>query len=110
MATANAAGELRRTEIDGVPVFWADVPGPFTGAIRFRVGYADETLPTSGVTHLVEHLALRQFGGGPNRGYNGHVGPLFTTFHSDGAPEEVARFLESTCRAFAALPLDALEV
>jgi predicted Zn-dependent peptidase len=47
-----------RTELDGLPVIWADVPGHFTGALAFRVGRSDETLATGGLSHLVEHLAL----------------------------------------------------
>ena len=50
--------EPLRTEVDGVPVWFTDVPGPCMGGVLFRVGRQDETLSTHGITHAVEHLAL----------------------------------------------------
>lgn len=47
-----------RTSTSGVPTFWTDGPGRFSAGLVFRVGRVDETLVTSGITHLVEHLAL----------------------------------------------------
>jgi len=41
------------TSVDGVPCFWADLPGPCHAGLLFRVGRADETLPTAGLTQLV---------------------------------------------------------
>ena len=57
-----AAGAVHRTEVDGVPVFWADGPGNAVGQLVFRVGQADEPLPLRGMTHLIEHLALASLG------------------------------------------------
>ncbi len=40
----------QRDEVDGVPVFWTEAPAelPFTVALVFRVGFADETLRRTG--------------------------------------------------------------
>jgi hypothetical protein len=108
MAVA-ARTAIQRTEIDGVPVFWTDVPGPCLGTLVFRTGFADETLPTSGVTHAVEHLALRQFASKRRATYNGHVMPLQTVFHAEGSPEDVATFLSKTAAGMANLPLGDLD-
>jgi hypothetical protein len=111
VAIEPAAKEIQRSEVDGVPVFWAELPGPPLGALIFRTGFADETLPTSGITHLVEHLALRQFSGVKRAAeYNGHVEGLRTVFHAQGSAQDVADFLQGACRAIADLPLDDLEV
>jgi predicted Zn-dependent peptidase len=49
---------VERSEAGGVPIFWAEAPPPFVATIVFRVGRADESLTTGGITHLVEHLAM----------------------------------------------------
>ena len=49
---------MRRSVVSGLPVFWAEAPGPFAAGLLFRVGRADETATHGGITHLVEHLAL----------------------------------------------------
>jgi zinc protease len=95
--------EVHRDLIDGIPVLRADSPGGRTGAIlTFRVGRFDETLPSSGITHLVEHLTLS----GPDRpGYefNAEVSGRFTTFYMEGmAPSDVASFVARVCRGLAA--------
>src|ERR1700745_2959007 len=50
------------TEVDGVPLFWADAPGRGAAGLLFRVGRADESLAGAGVTHLVQELVLRALG------------------------------------------------
>ena len=56
---AAVADLFTRTTIDGIPVILAPGRDPrVTAGLAFRVGWADETLPTRGITHLVEHLAL----------------------------------------------------
>ncbi len=49
---------VQKTEVDGVPTVWAPSEGELTAGLVFRVGRADETWARSGITHLVEHLAL----------------------------------------------------
>ena len=56
MATRMPRAE--RTDVDGIPVFWAPAPGAFRAALLFRVGVADETPAKRGITHIVEHLAM----------------------------------------------------
>jgi hypothetical protein len=99
---------VERTEIDGVPVFLAPKRGPnVTAGIVFRVGRADETLGTSGITHLVEHLALHRLGV-TDYHYNGVVDTTTTQFVTQGAEGEVTTFLSGVVKALADLPLDRL--
>lgn len=90
-------GELRVTEVDGVPVYWVPGEQRMRAGLWFRVGMADGTLPTHGWLHLLEHLALH--GRDTIRTpVNGHVGMLHTSFDVEGEPEDIAAFLEQTCR------------
>lgn len=93
----------------GVPVLWSPYGGALRARLMFRVGQADETLVTRGVTHLVEHLALSTVGL-PTYSFNGDVGDVLTGFDVTGEPEEVAAHLEQVCAALRALPLDRLHV
>lgn len=95
------------TSVDGVPLVWADGPAPFTGALMFRVGRADETLPNSGLTHLVEHLALYPIGRQPFQ-YNGSVEENVTMLYASGERDEVVAFLRRCAENLAALPLERL--
>ena len=74
----------------------------------FRVGRADEQAPSSGMTHLVEHLALpaqsrRRIS------FNGTVDNVMTVFWASGDEAQVRTFLETTARSLSALPLERLE-
>jgi predicted Zn-dependent peptidase len=102
--------EILRTEVDGVPVYWAaEAPGPLRAAIMFRAGRADETLAGSGKTHLVEHLAL--FGIDLRRSqFGGFVDPTRTVFHVSGTSEEVETFLQRVSAALSELPLERVEL
>jgi tetratricopeptide (TPR) repeat protein len=101
----------QRDEVDGVPVFWTEAPAdlPFTAALVFRVGFADETLPTNGVSHLVEHLALpaERLAGVE---LNGSVDDLFTLFYYFAHDEPAAALaqLQRMAAALGELPLDRL--
>lgn len=99
---------IRVAELDGIPVLVAPGSGPARAGISFRVGYGDEILARSGITHLIEHLALHRLGV-TDYHYNGTTAPFFTTFVSQGSPESVATYLERTCDALADLPLERLE-
>ena len=99
-----AAG-FERTEIDGVPTFVAQHTTRCTGMLMFRVGRADETLVDSGISHLIEHLALFGLGERTPYGYNGRVTGLTTEFGMTGTPEEVAEFVTSVTRSLANLPM-----
>jgi zinc protease len=95
--------EVHRHLVDGVTVLRAGSPGGRSGAtLMFRVGRFDETLPASGITHLVEHLT---FAGTDPPGYpfNAEVSGRFTTFYMESsAPSDVADFVARICRGLAA--------
>ena len=94
--------EVRRQLVDGVTVLSASSPSGWQGAmLMFRVGRFDETLPASGITHLVAHLA---FSGpeGPAYPFNAEVNGRFTTFFMESsAPADVADFVATVCRGLA---------
>jgi zinc protease len=94
---------VQRTTIDGIPVFWADVPGPFTAGMIFGVGMADEAPADRGVTHLVEHLALPT---GPVQGveFNGTVSPVSTWFWAAGDRDAALGLIRDTAAALQHLP------
>ena len=98
---------VHETDIDGVRAFWGQVPGPFRAGLVLRAGSADEPLAVSGVTHLLEHLAL--FGlTGPGDHANGQVDQTITAFHRSGDAAEVSGFLEALTRQLAEPPLHRL--
>ncbi|MEV6283431.1 hypothetical protein [Kribbella sp. NPDC051770] len=88
---------LQSTEVDGVPVFWAPGDGVLRASLWFRAGMVDESLPTRGWLHLIEHLALH--GRDSVRvPVNGHVSLLYSSFDVEGEPEDVVAFLRDVCR------------
>jgi predicted Zn-dependent peptidase len=101
---------IQRDELaGGATLFWTkDTPAPRTAGVAFRVGFADEAVPTHGITHLVEHLALYALGRPLGR-YNGVVGPHVTSFFAEGEPDELASFVRDLCAALQALPHDRLD-
>jgi hypothetical protein len=100
--------EIQRADWGGVPIFWVEAPPPFAGGLLFRVGRADETLRSGGLTHLVEHVALSSIGRGPYD-YNGRVDSVITSFYASGTPEEVVEHLRKVAAALDQLPIDRLE-
>ncbi|MFJ8358774.1 M16 family metallopeptidase [Streptomyces sp. NPDC093984] len=101
-------GVVAHTTVQGVPVLHAPRPGDITAGLFFRVGRADETLATSGVTHLVEHLALHRLGMSDGH-YNGATANTYTLFHVTGGEDEVVTYLNDVCAALRDLPLERLE-
>ncbi|MEW2508025.1 hypothetical protein AB0878_46950 [Amycolatopsis sp. NPDC047767] len=99
---------LSTFEVDGVPAVAAKRSGPLTAGLVFRVGRADETLATAGITHLVEHLALHRFGLGEHH-FGGATGSDHTYFEMNGAESEVVAFLAGVCASLSDLPMDRLE-
>ena len=91
-----------------MPYFWAEAPPPFVAAVVFRVGRSDETLRTSGLSHLVEHLALAARDV-PGLEWNGSVAPIETEFWASGSRGRVLAFLSETAAALGGLPLERLE-
>jgi predicted Zn-dependent peptidase len=73
-----------------------------------RVGSADETFLTSGISHLLEHLAL--FGiGRPGDHSNGFVDQTRMVFHADGDDQEIQHFLDALTRQLTEPPLHRLD-
>jgi predicted Zn-dependent peptidase len=100
----NDADVIRGT-VAGIPLFAAETPPPYSAELVFRVGRADEIASTTGISHLVEHLALPAEVGEPVD-YNGSVDNLFTRFSASGEPAEVHRFLERVTARLAELPAE----
>ncbi|GAB3827901.1 insulinase family protein [Dactylosporangium cerinum] len=96
-------------EVDGVPVLLTPMAGPLRAGLVFRVGVADETAATAGITHLVEHLVLHRHGVADYH-YNGMTGATITQFVTQGTPEAVTEFLHGVCAGLRALPVDRLPV
>lgn len=93
-------------EVDGVPVLWVATGRPTLRAtLTVRTGIVDETLPTTGWTHLVEHLALHDRERG-TLAVNGSVSLLETRFLFHGEPAEVAATLAAVTGWLAAPSLD----
>ena len=76
--------------------------------LMFRVGRADETLPTGGLTHLVEHMALFPLGKRAYE-YNGRVEETITGFYARGTLAEMTGFLGQVGDALSDLPVDRIE-
>ena len=78
--------------------------------LTFRVGIVDETLPTRGITHLVEHLAMFPLTqGGASDRMNAAVEPQRTRFMCTGAPDEVKEFLQRVAHNLSHLPMERLD-
>ncbi|NUU16141.1 insulinase family protein [Cellulomonas humilata] len=105
---ADLAGFIDWTRLDGVPTLFAPQPGPITAGLFFRVGTADETLATAGLTHVVEHLALFDQNLTEVH-HNGVTTDTYTLFHVTGARHEVVSFLDGVCSALRNLPVHRLE-
>lgn len=99
---------MTRTKIDGMTTISADIDGPYIGSLMFRVGRIDERIATSGLTHLVEHLAIYALG--PiDVVHNAFVDAMRTVFWARGARDEVIAFLSAVASSLQALPLDRLD-
>lgn len=95
-------------EIDGVPVFWADVKGPLRAGLTFRAGLVDERFVQAGWTHAIEHLALSPLGVRPHA-YNGSVDLTTTRFVTSGSAQDVVTTLNTVCASLRDLPTERLE-
>lgn len=100
---------ITETEHQGVQTVLAGRTGATISAgLMFRVGRADETLATTGITHLVEHLSLHEHGLGDLH-YNGSTDNCFTHFHVAGTEADVVAYLNGVCAELNDLPLERLE-
>jgi zinc protease len=100
---------IQQLDVDGVPTLLAPTSGPMRAGLTFRVGTADETLARSGITHLLEHLALAPLGL-TDYHFNGTTAPIFTSFYMQGPEPDIAGFLTAVCASLHNLPMARLEV
>ncbi|MGW2043851.1 M16 family metallopeptidase [Streptomyces sp. NPDC001858] len=111
-ALAALTGQVSHTHTDGIPTLYAPASASggkeITAGLFFRVGRADETLATAGLTHLVEHLALHRLGLSDLH-YNGATANAYTLFHVHGSEAEVVEYLNSVCAGLRDLPMERLE-
>ncbi|MGW0949380.1 M16 family metallopeptidase [Streptomyces sp. NPDC002623] len=111
-ALAALTGLVSHTSTDGIPTLYAPATASggneITAGLFFRVGRADETLATAGLTHLVEHLALHRLGLSDLH-YNGATANAYTLFHVHGSEAEVVEYLNSVCAGLRDLPMERLE-
>ncbi|MFF3960212.1 M16 family metallopeptidase [Streptomyces griseorubiginosus] len=102
-------GLVRHTTVHGIPTLFApSADRQITAGLAFRVGHADETLPTAGITHLVEHLALHHLGLSDLH-FNGATASTYTLFHVTGDEDEVVTYLNGVCAALRDLPMGRME-
>jgi zinc protease len=95
---------LHHDIVDGLSTYWVPEGGQFRAALMFRVGVADETLPTRGICHLVEHLAIEPR---PRLySHNGWSSIDATGFWAAGDRDEVLDYLLSVARRLHPLPRD----
>ena len=95
--------DVRRTDIDGVPVFWTESSMPFVAYLLIRMGRVDETLLTSGLSHLLEHVVLSTEW--PDDEFNATVTPLVTQFWFGGEQAAATDRLMQTLAAISEPPL-----
>jgi len=100
---------IRHLEVDGVPTVLTATSGPMHAGLSFRVGRADETLARSGITHLIEHLALYPLGLADYH-YNGVTGSISTSFHIQGSESDITGFLTRVCDSLNGLPVQRMAV
>ena len=91
------------TTVDNVPVLWVKAPGLKRLVLSFRVGYADEALSDRGLSHICEHLALRQFRD-ETFAFNGFVDATRTAFLAQGTDKQLVHFARGVTEALSDLP------
>lgn len=99
---------LHRETVDGIPVFWADAPGPLTAGLVVGMGLQDEDFRSNGVGHAVEHLAMSAVPRS-HLDRNASTGLTETEFTATGPGPAVVQFLHQVCTALGDLPLARLE-
>jgi zinc protease len=97
------------TSIGGLRTLWAPVDGPAHAALSFRVGWADETLPFRGITHLAEHVLLAPLGQ-PSFAWNGETAAQVTRFYCSGTQEQVMWFLREVVASISRPAVASLDV
>lgn len=100
--------EQHTFDLDGVRVHHFPSEEALTRAVLiFGVGHRDETLPTLGTLHALEHLVMDTVRRTPIE-INASVDHTLTEFTAEGSPVLVTRFVEGACRGLADPPVDRL--
>ena len=100
--------ELRDLVVDGVRVLhFPDQSGLTEATLIFGVGQRDETLPTLGTLHALEHAVMAGVRRTPID-INGSVGVSTTQFTATGSTTLVSAFLTGVCEGLADPPTDRL--
>jgi zinc protease len=101
---------VERLTIGGLTVLRSDaVAGRYACGLLFRVGRFDETLASSGITHLVEHLTLRQHHKA-RYSFNAQVTGWSTSFLMDSADSaDLGDYIAAVCGGLADDHSEALE-
>ena len=100
--------ETRECELDGVRVLhFPDDSGRAEATLIFGVGARDETLPTLGTLHALEHAIMTGVRRTPIE-IDATVRVSTTQFTAAGSPHLVGSFLTGVCRGLADPPLDRL--
>jgi len=93
---------VSRSNINGVRVYQADLPGVCCGTLVFGVGMRDEPATLSGITHLLEHLLLRLME--PiSVEHSAVVSDNSLTVYASGSADEVGQFFSDFTRAIGRL-------
>lgn len=88
--------------VGDLPVLTCDLSMVFTGALVFGVGLRDEDPRTAGIAHLTEHLVMSRIGRLAVR-HNAATADDSIRFYAQGAPEQVADFLNRVAQSVSSL-------
>ncbi|MGA5064659.1 hypothetical protein ACPB9E_12915 [Streptomyces exfoliatus] len=101
---------MQRTVINGIPLYWDDVPGPFRAWLVLGAGIEDEPFTRLGITDLALQLAVTAVRESGVRvdGVEFVTEVQDCSVLIDGDPEQVAEAVNRLCRVLADLPVDGL--
>ena len=103
-----ASVEMRELVVDGVRVMhFPDESGRTSATLIFGVGLRDETLPTMGTLHALEHAVMTGVRRTPIE-INGSVETSTSQFTAVGSSDHVGAFLTGVCLGLADPPTDRL--
>jgi len=93
---------VTRSNVNGVRVYQADLPGVCCGTLVFGVGKRNEPATLSGITHLLEHLLFRLMD--PiSVEHSAVVSDNSLTVFASGSADEVGQFFSDFTRAIGRL-------
>lgn len=96
------APPITLVDVDGVPAYTSEIGVPFLGTLIFGVGLRDETAPTAGIAHLLEHLVMARVGKVAIP-HNARTDDESISFFAQGSPAAVADFLRRVADAVSSI-------